>query len=79
MALQLGDTAPDFEATGRAGGATAGAADRAGRPGLYRPAAVGGYAWAFSSSADGTTTAPSGGWVNRIGFPNGSRSAQSVP
>jgi len=34
---------------------------------------------ACSSSADGTTIGPSGGWVKRIGFPKGSRSAQSVP
>ena len=34
---------------------------------------------ACSSSSEGTTIGPSGGWVNRIGLPNGSRSAQSVP
>ncbi|MCW3020607.1 MAG: hypothetical protein JWN10_2915 [Solirubrobacterales bacterium] len=37
------------------------------------------YACARSSSAEGTTIGPSDGWVKRIGFPNGSRSAQSVP
>jgi predicted metal-binding membrane protein len=39
----------------------------------------GSYAPARSSSAEGTTTGPSGGCVKRIGLPNGSRSAQSVP
>jgi len=37
------------------------------------------YAPARSSSADGTTIGPVGGCVKRIGLPNGSRSAQSVP
>lgn len=37
------------------------------------------YACARSSSAEGTTIGPSGGWVKRSGFPKGSRSAQSVP
>ena len=36
-------------------------------------------ACARSSSAEGTTTGPSGGWVKRSGLPNGSRSAQSIP
>jgi hypothetical protein len=34
---------------------------------------------ACSSLADGTTIGPAGGWLKRIGFPKGSRSAQSVP
>ena len=29
--------------------------------------------------AGGTTIGPAGGWVNRIGLPNGSRRLQSVP
>ena len=40
---------------------------------------AGTYIWAPSSSAVGTTIGPSGGWVNRIGLPNGSRNPQSVP
>ena len=44
------------------------------RPRVPRP-----QNWAWSSSADGTTTGPSGGYVNRIGLPNGSCTAQSVP
>jgi hypothetical protein len=42
--------------------------------GLYQP--IPGLS---SSSLLGTTTGPSGGCVIRSGFPNGSRSAQSVP
>jgi enoyl-ACP reductase-like protein len=38
-----------------------------------------GQACLWSSSTEGTTIGPSGGCVNRIGLPNGSRSAQSVP
>ena len=34
---------------------------------------------ACSCSTDGATIGPSGGWVKRIAFPKGSRSAQSVP
>lgn len=32
-----------------------------------------------SSSGEGTTIGPSGGCVKRIGFPKGSRRAQSIP
>jgi hypothetical protein len=45
----------------------------------HSPTRAAGQDCAWSSSAEGTTIGPSGGCVNRSGFPKGSRSAQSVP